>query len=318
MSLRLHRALLALLLLVGPARAAGWVKDDAGLFGSTARARADDQIDEIHRRAHKDLVIETINRLSPEQLRQYRDKASDAERAAFFHDLAEKRARTEDVDGVYVLLCRVPAAAEPRKGYFPFIPRKFSELFPPQAVGHAVVVWPASNDAYFPRDARARLDGLFAGMRVADHNQDQVLLEAVRSAGDELEANARTLGAPPAETFHWTDTLWAAAALIAAWVVLGAARARLAARQGTPAAPALGASQALAPLYGTAGAFWLFQAYRARRAEPAAPVPEPAPEAADVPPDGPAIHPDDREALARGPAAWAPEDAEAATGHDLP
>jgi hypothetical protein len=323
MSLCPPRGLLALfvlwLWLPAPALAVGGVKDGAALFKASTRDRAEDEIDEIHRRTHKDLFIETINKLSPEELRQYRDKATDAERAGFFHDLAEKRARAEGVDGVYVLLCRVPAAEEPRKGFFHFIPQKFTELFPPQVVGHAVIVWPPSNDAYFPQDARARLDGMFTGIRTADHNQDQVLLAAVNSAGDELEANARALGAPPADTFRWTDIVGAAAALAAAWFILGVARARLAARQGT-AAPAPGADQALAALYGTAAALWLFEAYHARRQAAAAPPPVtgPAPEADDIPPDGPAMHPDDLEALARGPAPWASEDTEATTGHDRP
>jgi hypothetical protein len=323
MSLSPRQGLLPLLLLLSlclpaPARAASGVEDGAGLFKIATRDKAADAIDEIRRRTHKDLLIETINKLSADELKQYRELATAPGRAEFFRGLAAQRARKWDVNGVYVLLCRVPAVEEPHKGFFQFIPHKFTELFPPQVVGHAVVVRPESNEAYFPADARARLDSLFGGIRTADHNQDQVLLDAVRQAGDELEVNARALGAPPADTFHWGSVVWAAAALVGAWIALGVIRARTAARQGAPGPPP-GADQELAALYGTAGALWLFAAYRARRQEAAAPpqpAAGPAPDGEHVP-DGPLMHPDDLAAIARGPAPLVPEDAEARAGHNL-
>jgi hypothetical protein len=318
MSLSPRQGLLALLFLPSlclPARAAG-IEDRAGLFKIATRDKAADAIDEIRHRTHKDLLIETINKLSADELRQYRELTTDRQRAEFFRNLAAQRARKWDVNGVYVLLCRVPAVDEPHKGFFQFFPRTFTELFPPQVVGHAVVVRPESNEAYFPAEARARLDSLFGGIRIVDHNQDQVLLDAVKQAGDELEANARALGAPPADTFHWGSVVWAAAALVGAWIVLGVIRGRTAARQGTPGPPP-GADQEFAALYGAAGALWLFAAYRARRQEAAAPSQPgagPAPDGQHIP-DGPLTHPDDLAAIAGRPAALVPEDAE--RGQDM-
>ena len=48
------------------------------------------------------------------------------------------------------------------------------------------MVRPAANDAYFPAEARASLDRMFADLRVADHNQDQVLLDAVKFTGNKI------------------------------------------------------------------------------------------------------------------------------------
>jgi hypothetical protein len=309
--------LLLWLVLPAPARAAGGVEDRAGLFGRDARNQADDAIEEIRRQTHKDLLIEAVNKLPPEKLKEYTGLKSEAERGRFFRDLAEEHARRSDVDGVYVLLCRVPSAAEAPHGFARFLPRKFTELLPPQAVGRAVVVWPATNEAYFPRADCEKLDGLFAGIKVAEHNQDQALLEAVKFVGQELAANARALGAPPADTFRWTDVLWAAAALAAAWVVLGFVRARVASRQGATG-PVPGANQGSAALFGLAGGLWLFEAYRAGRKEPSpAAAPPTAPETDDRPAVGP-THPDDLDAISRGTDPWTAEDTEATTGHERP
>ena len=92
--------------------------------------------------------------------------------------------------------------------------------------------------------------------------------------------------------------------------------ARVAARQGTPA-PVPGANQPLAAFFGMSAALWLFEAYLARR-HSAASAPAPPAAAEPPPPADGAMHPDDLAALNRGPGLWATEDAEAATGHDLP
>jgi hypothetical protein len=324
MSLCPRRGLLALLPLLclglpAPARADADIEDRVRLFSDEARTKARLAIDDIRRRTGKDLFIETANRLPLEKVHEYRALKTDEARAAFFHTLAEQYARRWDVNGVYVFLCRVPAAEEPRPGFFRFVHEKFNELMPPQVVGHAVVVRPAGAEAFFPAEDQAKLNALFGTIKVADHNQDKVLAEAVKFTGDQLEFHAREMGAPPPDTFEWTSVLWAAAALTGAWVGLGLLRARVAARQGTPG-PVPGANQPLAAFFGAAGVLWLAEAYLAGRSE-TTPAPEPAPAVeadADAPrPDGP-IHPDDLEAIARAPQPWAPEDAEAASGHDHP
>jgi hypothetical protein len=322
MSLSRCHGLIPLALLLGlgfatPVRAADGVVDGAGLFSHDARNKADDAIDDIRRRTRKDLLIETVRELPEARLKDYRDLKTPADRVRFFHDLAEERARRAEVNGVYVLLCRAPAEVEPRRGFFRFLPRKWSESVEPQVIGRAVVVWPSDNNACFPAEDREKLDALFGDIKVAEHNQDKVLLEAVKFAGDELQANVR--GAAPVDTFRWTDILWAAAALAGLWAVLGVFRARVVARQRTPA-PVPGANQGLVVLYGTTAALWLFETYLAWRhraaTSPALPPAE-APSAAESPADG-SMHPDDLRVLGRGAGPWMPEGTEATTGHDHP
>jgi TPM domain len=320
MSLCPRRALPALFVLLGaclPARAARGVEDDAHLFSHATREKASDAIEEVYRRTGKDVFILTVNRLSAEELRQYRSLKAGAERDQFFRRFAEQRARRADVNGVYVVLCRVPADDEPRPGLFRSLHDVLNGLLPPKAVGHAVVVAPASTEPYFPPEDQAELGTMLGEIRVVDRNQDAVLLKAVTLAGERLGQHARELGAPPPDTFRWTSVLWAAAAVAVAWGFVSVARARVAARQGTPG-PVPGARQAMAAQFGTAGALWLVQACLARRTEAATPpVPQPAPEPEPegVPDDG--LHPDDRAAIAQGPSVWDHEDAEAGAGHDV-
>jgi hypothetical protein len=317
MSLIPRRALPALfvVLWIGlPARAGNGVVDDAHLFSRATREQAVDAIDEVRHRTGKEIFVQTISRLSGEELKQYRALKTDAEREQFFRRFAEQRARRCDVNGVYILLCRVPAVGEPRPGLFRSVHDILTGLLPPQAVGRAVVVLPASAEPYFPQEDQAELNAKLGEIRVIDRNQDAVLLKAVTFAGEKLEQHTRELGAPPPDTFHWTSIVWAAAAVAGAWGFVSVARGRVAARQGTPG-PVPGASQPMAAQFGTAGALWLAQAYLARRAEaatpPAAEPPAPTPE----PDDG--LHPDDRAAIANGPKPWDHVDAEAGAGHDL-
>jgi hypothetical protein len=295
------------------ARAEHGVADRAGLFKSSTCSEADELIDDIRRRVHKELLIETLssNLLSAEEMTEYGKKDA-AGRRQFIRDLAAQRAARRQVNGVYVLICAEPHYEKPRggvSGFFQRIARDVKALAHPEIVGHAVVVWPESNDSYFPEDDRKQLNRILAGDTgsswATEKDRDKILLNAVKFADETLEANARALGAPPADTFHWTDALWAAAALVVAWIVLGLVRARLAVRQGTPG-PVPGANTGLAALFGTAGVLWLFAAYQARGTEAPAPPaqepeaaePEPPPE--EIPMEGP-MHPDDLDAIARGP-----------------
>jgi hypothetical protein len=303
----LSLALAAFCSLPPAARAAGGVVDGANLFGRSARIRADDIIEDVRHRTHRDVLIETVRKLPQAKITEYQSLKTDSERASFLRTLATERAEAAGFNGVYVLLCRVTTTEEARHGLHRFLPRSLAESLAPHVFGHAVVVWPESNDDSFPEDARRHVDSVFTSER----NSDNALLQAADFTRSELVANTR--GAPPLDTFIWTDVLWAALILVAVWVALGVLRVRVAARQGTPG-PVPGANQAFAALFGAAGGLWLLEAYRARRHESVnpAPTPEPAAAASDV---GGAMHPDDLDAIARGSALW--HDAEATTGHDL-
>ena len=226
-----------------------------------------DAIEEILHRTGKDLLIQTVNRLSPEEVKKYQSLTTDVDRDQFFRHLAEQRARRWEVNGVYVLLCRVPAAGEARPGLFRSLHDVLNGLLPPQVVGRAVVVSPAAAEPFFPQQDQAELSALFRTIKVAERNQDEVLAKAVALAGDRLEQHARELGGPPPDNFRWTSVLWAAAIVAGAWGFFSLARARVAASQGTPG-PVPGANEALAAQFGTAGVLWLVQAYLARRRRP--------------------------------------------------
>ncbi len=316
MSLRMCQGLIPLVLLAGlaaPAAASG-IDDAAGLFSSAAKAKANDIIADTRLHTHKDLVIATVNQLPPEKLKEYQALKTPAARSRFFRDLAAERAQQADVDGVYVLLCRVSPAGEPRHGLVGWVDRLLPDRRP-SVVGHAVVTWPEGNDGSFTAADCEALDGILAGMGA--HNHDQVLLEAVAGVRNRLEANARNHGAPPLHTFRWTAALWAAAGLVTVWAVLGLARARLAACPGG-AAGVPGTSEVQAALFGAAAVLWLVEAYRARRNEPVRPAVEAAigppgagrPGWSDAPrrPGGPGA----------GPGPWTPDEAEAIAGHDRP
>ena len=102
-------AILALLGAVGPAGAAvGPLNDQAHFFSQEAKDKANLKIQEIARLYHKDLRIDTIESLSPEQEAKRKEEGN----AVFFRNLARQRAEDEGIRGVYVLICRKPGHLE--------------------------------------------------------------------------------------------------------------------------------------------------------------------------------------------------------------
>jgi uncharacterized membrane protein YgcG len=101
-------ALLAGGLLAGPpaTRAAkdfpSIVRDDANLFSDKTRQAANKVIAAIKRQYKKDLLIVTLGRAESAK------KLTGNERRKFFVKLAQERANTAKVDGVFVLICWDP------------------------------------------------------------------------------------------------------------------------------------------------------------------------------------------------------------------
>jgi hypothetical protein len=339
MSLGLRRTLPSLLILFGislPARAEHGVYDEAHLFSKEKASDAEGIIDELRRVTHKDLLIETftskqlIAELSLGERKEDLGKMSDAERVRFFKEQARKRAKHWQVNGVYVLLCARSKVEEPDQGLARWLGKLKSSLTQRELVGRAVIVWPpagepGSNEDYFPAEKQTELDQKIRPVlaidetadttkdkktdKAKDTNQDELLQGIVDFVGDALKTRARELNGPPAETFRWTQVLWAAAVLCGAWLVLGLLRGRVAARQEAAGTPA-GANQPFAAMYGTSGLMSLFESWRA----PAAPVeaPSPAPATDQLPAEAP-MHPDDKDALAQPPGPFPDEEPEAAS-----
>lgn len=94
-----------LLVLPGTLRAGDHqVKDNAGLFRPGFVKLADEVIDDIHARAHKDLTIETFDEV-PDNLK---DQAAGQDKQAFYDHWLTTEARSHGVNGVFILVTKVP------------------------------------------------------------------------------------------------------------------------------------------------------------------------------------------------------------------
>jgi len=87
-----------------PASSRAQVTDNAGIFSSTAVARADSDIRQMMRDHNKGLVIETFPSIPSDE-----KAAAAADKKAFFAKWADERATRLQVNGVYVLVCMDPA-----------------------------------------------------------------------------------------------------------------------------------------------------------------------------------------------------------------
>src|SRR5690348_8619327 len=104
-SLVLFLAVLTLPTLVGLDRALAehGVHDQAGLFSATAVRQADQTINQIYARFHKDVLVETFATIPSASKSQY-----EQDREAFFNSFLQQRARDARVNGVYMLLMKEP------------------------------------------------------------------------------------------------------------------------------------------------------------------------------------------------------------------
>src|SRR5262249_28716232 len=109
-----------------PALAAGWlavagaavaatpgVNDNAGFFKPETVQKADAILREIKNRAQKGGVIETFASVPAGKEDQVKDKA---ERERFSDEWAKRNARTAQVNGIYVLICKKPGHVEVEVG----------------------------------------------------------------------------------------------------------------------------------------------------------------------------------------------------------
>src|SRR5437588_448345 len=105
-----------------PAVAAGWlavagaavaatpgVNDNAGFFKPETVQKADAILRDIKKRDQKEVVIETFASVPAGKEDQVKDRA---ERERFFDEWAKRNARTAQVNGIYILICRKPGHVE--------------------------------------------------------------------------------------------------------------------------------------------------------------------------------------------------------------
>jgi hypothetical protein len=104
-SILLPAMLLALMAGAAIAASGNGIHDDGKFFSDGAIAQATKIIDQIDQKHQKDLLVETIPSISDDQQAQLATEGKEA----FFHNMADSRARAAGVNGVYILVCKDPS-----------------------------------------------------------------------------------------------------------------------------------------------------------------------------------------------------------------
>jgi hypothetical protein len=271
-------SMLLLIVLPTSALADRGIKDGLDRFSPKGREEAERIIEQLHNRTDKDLLIETIGELSPEERGALAVHNNPADRHRFFRELAARKAEENKVNGVYVLLYHLKAKGEiSNGGILDRVRSRVARSFDVEPRGLVVLVVPPENDSLFPDEDRVRLDNDFGELRVNDPDPDRVLLSGVRFVRDTIEKNVAAGLTPAANSFHWTIVVWAGLAVIALWALLGVLRRRVLLRQGLELEPPPGAGAGPGALFGASAGLWLYEVWRNRDASgPATEVREPA------------------------------------------
>jgi hypothetical protein len=174
-------AVVAWLVAVGPAAAAlvPEVRDEANLFKPETIKKANEEIKEIHHRYHRDLLVETFKTVpaGKEQEAKSDDRAT---RERFFAEWALKRARDQEVNGVYLLICKEPGHVE-------------------------LLVGNETRQKAFTNRNRDKLKEILVG-RFKDHQFDKGLLEGIDYVRLTLQENLGTAAGPPAPPIQHSPT----------------------------------------------------------------------------------------------------------------
>jgi uncharacterized membrane protein YgcG len=241
----------ALLLSTSLARAEfGGLRDNGAFFSESAKAEASRNIGEIGKRFKKDLVIETFQE-TPDALKPGVEKQDRATVNRLFEQWAMQQARQQKVNGIYVLITKVPAHLQ-------------------------VVVGNETQTRAFTLQDR---DALVATMlaRLRNKQNDEALLAGVNFVAATMKSHAiaRSGNAAPkkseaanAESSPWGWVLAAVLGAVAAWVVVGIIRSIFRAggnAGGAAAAPAAGGggffSSLLGGMFGAAAGMWLYDQF---------------------------------------------------------
>jgi uncharacterized membrane protein YgcG len=81
------------------------IKDEGKFFSKEAVEKANKKIREVYEKYRKDVVVETLNALTPEQEKKLKEEGDEKR---FFARLALERSRELGLNGVFVLISRKP------------------------------------------------------------------------------------------------------------------------------------------------------------------------------------------------------------------
>ncbi len=260
---RLSEAVLLLGAVFAPA-ARAQVHDNAHLFQPQAVTRAEQRIEDMRKRFHKTLLLETIEAPPAERVKDI--NLGDARmRNAFFDDYVAERIKAEKLDGIYVLICmgpkvvRVAVSPEDTRAVFTERNQKF--------LRNLVI------DRIQPENPNQGEIQRFVNSLRKKRRNDDGLLAAVDYVAGKLESNG------PVDASRFLIGLMIVAGVLVFWTLTVMVRSRL--RKWTPAEAGVRledeGGRSIAVLGGGIGAVsgqWLFNRLTRRWRRPAAPVTE--------------------------------------------
>jgi uncharacterized protein len=235
------------------------VQDDAGLFSEAAVRKANERIAEIKRRYHKDLLIETVERVTRDgKTVTFKDNA---EKHRFFVDLAARKVENARVNGVYVLISEDPKYVQVVEGQVTRERGLFTEKDRDELAKKVIAGLNSGNKDRALENATA-----FVGRTFEEHKDRAGAVAAAGRSGDRAPAGAdRESGLP-----WWVGWVCIGVVVLAViWVVFALIRAFSGggAAAGPGGAPAYGYGggggggffpSLLGGLFGAAAGMWMY------------------------------------------------------------
>jgi hypothetical protein len=211
---------------VGETLMSGAVRDRADLFHHDTRAKAEEQIHDIRRQFHRDVLVETIPSLPAADRARFKSMRR-LDQLNYFIALGQQRAREAEVDGVHILFCRDPRQVQ-------------------------VTVWPEFQQQTFTDEDAERLRRLLKHRRYSS-GVDQALLDGINMI---RETYQRNLHFDPDNGLARPSTMaLSLIAFLGVWLALLLASTRLRAQSAdkSPLHPGL-----LGTLFGHVASLWIY------------------------------------------------------------
>ena len=234
----------------------GGIRDDGGFFSESAKSEASRKISEIQRKYKKDLLIETFKEI-PDEIKQSVDLEDKAALGRLFEQWTVKQAKQQKVNGVYILLTKVPAHIQ-------------------------IVVGNETQNKAFTLMDRTNLTSLMLS-KLRTKQNDEALSEGVNFVLTTMASHVNpsnraksisstaTTPAKAVSTEHYNPWSWLIIAVIgiaAIWLIVGVLRSVLG-RQASAAGPGMSPGfggggmfgSLLGGMFGAAAGMWLYDQF---------------------------------------------------------